>query len=138
MFYRIAADAVVSFHLLFILFVLFGGLLVLRWRWLTWLHLPAATWGVLVEVLHLECPLTRWENLFRQAAGQGGYGGGFIEHYLIPLIYPAGLTPTIQLLLGSIVLLLNLTVYLRIYRTRRPQAAFQSPCGETARRPPSD
>ncbi len=118
MFYRIAADAVVSFHLLFILFVLFGGLLVLRWRWLTWLHLPAATWGVLVEVLHLECPLTRWENLFRQAAGQGGYGGGFIEHYLIPLIY--------------------LTVYLRIYRTRRPQAAFQSPCGETARRPPSD
>ncbi|MGY2173132.1 DUF2784 domain-containing protein [Pseudomonas gingeri] len=124
MFYRIAADGLVSFHLLFILFVLFGGLLVLRWRRLIWLHLPAATWGVAVEVLHLECPLTRWENLFRQAAGQGGYGEGFIEHYLIPLIYPAGLTPTLQLGLGALVLLLNLTIYLRVFKTRRLRAAF--------------
>ncbi|WP_338525143.1 DUF2784 domain-containing protein [Pseudomonas batumici] len=124
MFYRIAADGLVSFHLLFILFVLFGGLLVLKWRRLIWLHLPAATWGVAVEVFHLECPLTRWENLFRQAAGQGGYGEGFIEHYLIPLIYPAGLTPTIQLGLGALVLLLNLTVYLHLFKTRRPKAAL--------------
>ncbi len=124
MFYRIAADGLVSFHLLFILFVLFGGLLVLKWRRLIWLHLPAATWGVAVEVFHLECPLTRWENLFRQAAGQGGYGEGFIEHYLIPLIYPAGLTPTIQLGLGALVLLLNLTVYLRLFKTRRLKAAL--------------
>ncbi|NWA05523.1 DUF2784 domain-containing protein [Pseudomonas gingeri] len=124
MFYRIAADGLVSFHLLFILFVLFGGLLVLRWRRLIWLHLPAVTWGVAVEVLHLECPLTRWENLFRQAAGQGGYGEGFIEHYLIPLIYPAGLTPTLQLGLGALVLLLNLTIYLRVFKTRRLRAAF--------------
>ncbi|NVZ24870.1 DUF2784 domain-containing protein [Pseudomonas gingeri] len=124
MFYRIAADGLVSFHLLFILFVLFGGLLVFRWRRLIWLHLPAATWGVAVEVLHLECPLTRWENLFRQAAGQGGYGEGFIEHYLIPLIYPAGLTPTLQLGLGALVLLLNLTIYLRVFKTRRLRAAF--------------
>ncbi|WP_191487791.1 DUF2784 domain-containing protein [Pseudomonas sp. FEN] len=124
MFYRIAADGLVSFHLLFILFVLFGGLLVLRWRRLAWLHLPAASWGVAVEVLHLECPLTRWENLFRQAAGQGGYGEGFIEHYLIPLIYPAGLTPTIQLGLGALVLLLNLTVYLRLFTTRGLKAAL--------------
>ena len=124
MFYRIAADGLVSFHLLFILFVLFGGLLVLKWRRLIWLHLPAATWGVAVEVFHLECPLTRWENLFRQAAGQGGYGEGFIEHYLIPLIYPAGLTPTIQLSLGALVLLLNLTVYLYLFKTRRLKAAL--------------
>jgi len=124
MFYRIAADGLVSFHLLFILFVLFGGLLVLKWRRLIWLHLPAATWGVAVEVFHLECPLTRWENLFRQAAGQGGYGEGFIEHYLIPLIYPAGLTPTIQLGLGALVLLLNLTVYLHLFKTRRLKAAL--------------
>ncbi|WP_158683236.1 DUF2784 domain-containing protein, partial [Pseudomonas gingeri] len=75
-------------------------------------------------VLHLECPLTRWENLFRQAAGQGGYGEGFIEHYLIPLIYPAGLTPTLQLGLGALVLLLNLTIYLRVFKTRRLRAAF--------------
>ncbi|MCU1736722.1 MULTISPECIES: DUF2784 domain-containing protein [unclassified Pseudomonas] len=124
MFYRIAADGLVSFHLLFILFVLFGGLLVLKWRWLIWLHLPAATWGVAVEAFHLECPLTRWENLFRQAAGQSGYGEGFIEHYLIPLIYPAGLTPTIQLGLGALVLLLNLTVYLHLFKTRRLKAAL--------------
>ena len=124
MFYRIAADGLVSFHLLFILFVLFGGLLVLKWRRLIWLHLPAATWGVAVEVFHLECPLTRWENLFRQAAGQGGYGEGFIDHYLIPLIYPAGLTPTIQLGLGALVLLLNLTVYLHLFKTRRLKAAL--------------
>ncbi|MGP0016603.1 DUF2784 domain-containing protein [Pseudomonas sp.] len=124
MFYRIAADGLVSFHLLFILFVLFGGLLVLKWRRLIWLHLPAATWGVAVEVFHLECPLTRWENLFRQAAEQGGYGEGFIEHYLIPLIYPAGLTPTIQLGLGALVLLLNLTVYLHLFKTRRLKAAL--------------
>ena len=124
MFYRIAADGLVSFHLLFILFVLFGGLLVLKWRRLIWLHLPAATWGVIVEVFHLECPLTRWENLFRQAAGQGGYGKGFIEHYLIPLIYPAGLTPTIQLGLGALVLVLNLTVYLHLFKTRRLKAAL--------------
>ncbi|MBV6749970.1 DUF2784 domain-containing protein [Pseudomonas chlororaphis] len=124
MFYRIAADGLVSFHLLFILFVLFGGLLVLKWRRLIWLHLPAATWGVAVEVFHLECPLTRWENLFRQAAGQGGYGEGFIEHYLIPLIYPAGLTPTIQLGLGALVLLLNLAVYLHLFKTRRLKAAL--------------
>ncbi|NWB98436.1 DUF2784 domain-containing protein [Pseudomonas gingeri] len=124
MFYRIAADGLVSFHLLFILFVLFGGLLVLKWRRLIWLHLPAATWGVAVEVFHLECPLTRWENLFRQAAGQGGYGEGFIEHYLIPLIYPARLTPTIQLGLGALVLLLNLAVYLRLFKTRGLKAAL--------------
>ena len=116
MLYRFAADALVLFHLSFILFVLFGGLLLLRWPWLISLHLPAAIWGVAVEVFHMECPLTRWENLLRHAAGQEGYGAGFIEHYLIPVIYPAGLTPGIQLWLGALVLGLNLLVYLRLVR----------------------
>ncbi|UWF51624.1 DUF2784 domain-containing protein [Pseudomonas sp. N3-W] len=119
MLYRIAADGLVLFHLLFILFVLFGGLLVLRWPSLAWLHLPAAAWGVIVEVFHLTCPLTYWENLMREAAGQIGYGGGFIEHYVWPVIYPAGLTPEIQWVLGSVVLAVNVLVYGRLIRLRR-------------------
>lgn len=111
MFWRIAADALVLLHLGFILFVLLGGLLLLRWPRLLCLHLPAVAWGIVVECLHLGCPLTPWENHLRRMAGQAGYEDGFIEHYLIPLIYPAGLTPQIQLWLGSIVLLVNLSVY---------------------------
>lgn len=108
---RLAADALVLLHLAFILLVLFGGLLVLKWRPALFIHLPAMAWGLAVECLHLGCPLTGWENRLRAAAGQAGYPGGFIEHYLWPLIYPAGLTPQIQLLLGMFVLLLNLAVY---------------------------
>lgn len=87
MLWRMAADALVVVHLSFILFVLLGGLLLLRWPRLLWLHLPAVTWGIVVECLHLGCPLTPWENQLRRMAGQAGYEGGFIEHYLIPLIY---------------------------------------------------
>ncbi len=111
MLWRMAADALVLVHLSFILFVLLGGLLLLRWPRLIWLHLPAVAWGIVVECLHLGCPLTPWENQLRRMAGQAGYDGGFIEHYLIPLIYPAGLTPQIQIGLGAIVVLLNLVVY---------------------------
>ncbi|KPW28930.1 Uncharacterized protein ALO59_01955 [Pseudomonas amygdali pv. mellea] len=111
MFYRVAADAVVAFHLLFIVFVLFGGLLVVSRPWLALLHVPAVAWGAAVEFLHLYCPLTPLENTLRRAAGEQGYDGGFVEHYLIPLIYPAGLTPGIQLWLGGIVLLVNVSVY---------------------------
>lgn len=111
MIFRLAADAVVTFHLLFILFVLLGGLLVLRWPWAALLHLPAMIWGAAVEFLHLYCPLTPLENALRSRAGDQGYDGGFIEHYLSPLIYPAGLTPQIQLWLGGIVLLINASVY---------------------------
>lgn len=116
MLYRIAADGLVLFHLLFILFVLGGGLLVLKWRSLCWWHLPAVAWGVAVEVFHLPCPLTGWENQMRRAAGEAGYASSFIEHYLWPLIYPAGLTPDIQLWLGALVLLINLLVYLLLLR----------------------
>ena len=114
--FRLAADAVVLVHLLFILFVLFGGLLVLRWRWVMALHLPAVAWGAAVEFLHLYCPLTPLENQLRQAAGQQGYDGGFIEHYLIPLIYPRGLTAEMQLGFGAVVLVLNIAVYAYVIR----------------------
>jgi len=124
MFYRLAADSVVIIHLLFIVFALFGGLLVLRWRWLIGLHAPALIWGATVEFMHLYCPLTPLENSLRAKAGSQGYDGGFIEHYLIPLIYPAGLTPQIQLWLGSIVLLSNLLIYgwlvSRLWLRRKP------------------
>ncbi|KAE9644044.1 DUF2784 domain-containing protein [Pseudomonas sp. PB106] len=123
MLYRIAADGLVLFHLSFILFVLFGGLLVLKWPRIMCLHLPAAAWGVAVEVLHLTCPLTYWENLMRHAAGQTEYAGGFIEHYVWPIIYPAGLTPQIQLGMGSLVLVLNLLVYGRLIRSWRVRRA---------------
>jgi hypothetical protein len=116
MLYRIAADGLVLFHLLFILFVLGGGLLALKWGQLIAWHLPAVLWGTAVEFFHLPCPLTDWENRLRQAAGDAGLSGGFIEHYLWPIIYPAGLTPGIQLGLGSVVLLVNGLVYLRLIR----------------------
>ena len=116
MWLRLAADTLVVIHLGFILFVLFGGLLLLRWPRLLWLHLPAVAWGATVEFFHLLCPLTPWENQLRQAAGDAGYEGGFIEHYLIPLIYPAGLTPQIQLWLGGVVLLINAAVYVYLLR----------------------
>jgi len=123
MLFRLAADALVLLHLAFILWVLFGGLLVLKWRPALLVHLPALAWGLAVEGLHLECPLTDWENRMRFAAGDAGYHGGFVEHYIWPLIYPAGLTPQIQWLLGAIVLLVNLAIYGYVLgRRRRPTA----------------
>jgi len=107
----LAADAVLLLHLLFIAFALLGGVLVLRWHWLAWLHLPAVLWAVTVESLQWLCPLTPLENALRQAAGQAGYSAGFIEHYLLPIIYPAGLTHAIQLGLAALVVLANLLVY---------------------------
>ena len=121
MFLRLAADILVLLHLAFILLVVFGGLLVLRWRPALLIHLPALAWGLAVECLHLGCPLTHWENRTRSAAGEAGYQGGFVEHYIWPLIYPAGLTPHTQVLMGSIVLLLNLCIYSYVaWRWRRP------------------
>ena len=108
---RLSADAVVVFHLLFIAFAIGGGLLVLRWRWVMGLHLPAVAWAVLVEVMSWPCPLTPLENHFRRRAGRGGYEGGFVEHYLIPVIYPDGLTDEIQFLIGAFVFTVNAVVY---------------------------
>ena len=111
MIYRALADLVLVVHLTFVLFVVLGGLLVLRWPRAAWLHIPAAIWGVLIEYTGWICPLTPLENSFRARGGEMGYSGGFIEHYIQPLLYPAGLTRGTQIALGSFVLLLNLGAY---------------------------
>ena len=109
--YRIAADLLVLFHFAFILFVVLGGFLVFYRRLFSWLHLPTVIWGVLIEFSGWICPLTPWEQSLRIKAGQVGYSGGFVEHYLMPLIYPEALTPEIQFVLGMLVLILNVGVY---------------------------
>ena len=119
MIYGIAAEAVLWLHALFILFAVGGGLLVLRWRWLLWLHLPAAGWAAVVVMAGWVCPLTPIEQMLRTMAGQEGYGGSFIEHYLLLLIYPPGLTRSMQILLGLLVLAVNVTVYVCIWRQQR-------------------
>lgn len=111
---RLAADAVLIGHLLFILFAVFGGALAFRWRWVALMHLPAAAWGFFVEISGRICPLTYLENHLRRAAGQAGYSGSFIEHYLLPIIYPTGLTTDIQYLLAYAVLLTNIMIYGRL------------------------
>lgn len=111
MLFALAADIIMLLHAAFILFVLFGALLIFRFRPLVLLHLPAAIWGIVSEWRGLVCPLTPLENRFRALAHQTGYRGGFIDHYILPLIYPAGLTRNIQFVLGAIVLVLNLLFY---------------------------
>lgn len=121
MFFRLAADAVLTLHLAFIVFVVCGGLLALRWRWVPWLHVPAALWGFFVEITGRICPLTPFENALRVQAGQGDYSGSFVEHYLLPVIYPAGLTRGTQLVLAGVVVAANLVVY--GWRVRRRRSA---------------
>ena len=119
MLYRALADLALLTHLVFIVFVLFGGLLALRWGWVPWIHLPAAAWGVVIELSGWICPLTPLENALRRAAGSAGYSGGFIAHYILPLIYPGGLTRGLQLVLGVVVVVLNVAVYLVVWRRTR-------------------
>lgn len=111
MIYRVVADLLVFLHLAFVVFVLLGGLLVFKWPRLAILHLPAVVWGVLLEVYGWRCPLTPWEQQLRQLAGGPGYTGGFIENYLLPVLYPPGLTPPTQLMLAGFVVVVNLLVY---------------------------
>ena len=113
---HIAATTIALLHLAFILFVLFGAFLVLRWPRLMWMHLPAAIWGVLIEFAGWWCPLTRWENHFLRAAGRAGYDNGFVAHYIMPIIYPAGLTRGLEIAIGLFVLVLNAAVYVRVFR----------------------
>lgn len=116
MLYRVLADAVVVIHALFVVFVVLGGLAVLRWPRLAWAHLPAAAWGALIEFAGWICPLTPLEKRLRLLAGQAAYEDGFIEHYLLPILYPPGLTRGTQVVLGLVVLAINLAVYALLSR----------------------
>lgn len=113
--YRILADLTLILHAAFILFVLFGGLLCLHHKRWAWLHLPAACWGIWVEWAGWICPLTPLENHFRKLAFDQAYSGGFIEHHLTKLIYPQNLTVALQVLLGTVVILINVAVYVFIW-----------------------
>jgi hypothetical protein len=106
-------------HLAFVLFVVLGGLLVLRWPRIAWLHLPAAIWGVLIEYSGWICPLTPLENSFRARGGEIGYSGSFIEHYIRAVLYPAGLTRATQVALGTLLLILNLAAYSVVISRKR-------------------
>ncbi len=112
---KLLADIILITHLTFILFVIFGGLLVFYKRWFAWLHLPMALWGAMVNIVGWVCPLTPLENKYRTAAGQAGYDTGFVEHYIAPLVYPEGLTHELGLMVGGFVIVWNIVVYSLIY-----------------------
>jgi hypothetical protein len=116
--YRIGADIIMLLHILFIFFVVFGSLLALYRKWIIWLHIPVVLWGVAIEVIGWICPLTPLENALRRAAGRDGYSGGFVEHYLISIIYPDGLTRGGQLVLAGLIIVVNILLY-GIVLTRR-------------------
>lgn len=120
MFYRVLADVVLLFHLAFILFVVLGSLLVWRLPRLAWLHLPAVMWAGLIEISGHVCPLTPLENHLRQLSGEAGYHGGFVEHYLLPIIYPQALSREMQIGLGIAVIAINIVAYTVLHqRTKR-------------------
>ena len=114
MLYRRLADLVVLLHFGFVLFVVLGGLLALRRPRLAWVQLPCAAWGVLIEYVGWVCPLTPLENLLRRRGGEATYRGGFVEHYIAGVLYPAGLGRTGPILLGTLVLVVNLAIYARL------------------------
>jgi hypothetical protein len=124
--YGLAADAVVAVHFLFVLFVGAGGLLLIRWPRLAWLHLPCAIWGAAISFGGWICPLTPLEVRFRVLAGQGGYAGGFIEHYLVPILYPAALTREMQFGIGAGVLVINAVAYAIVFARRKSRADRRS------------
>ena len=121
MIYRLLADATVVLHLGFVLFVIGGGILVWRHPRLAWLHVPAALWGALIEFAGWVCPLTPLENWLREQGGQQAYAASFVEHYLIPVLYPESLTRVVQWVLGGLVLLVNVIFYALILRRRVAQ-----------------
>lgn len=118
MLYRLAADRLLVLHLAFVAFALLGGLLVAWKPRLLILHLPAAAWAFYVELADRGCPLTRWEQQLRTWSGEAGYSEGFIEHYLLPVLYPAWLNLPVQYVLAGVVLLANLLIYAWVWRRR--------------------
>ncbi len=123
--YAVLADLVVIVHFLFVSFVVFGGVLAIRCKHLVWVHLPAAGWGIFIELAGFGCPLTPLENWLRHRAGQRGYAGGFLEHYLLPILYPQGLTRGSQIALGTALLAFNGLVYWRVMARRRRGPTIQ-------------
>ncbi|MGK2962552.1 MAG: DUF2784 domain-containing protein [Gemmatimonadaceae bacterium] len=119
MIYRVLADAVLILHLAFVVFVVIGGFLLRWWPKLVWLHVPVAIWGVLIEFAGWICPLTPLENSLRHRGGQAGYEGGFIDNYIMPVLYPIGLTRNVQYALGLFALLINVVAYTLYFRRRR-------------------
>jgi Na+-transporting NADH:ubiquinone oxidoreductase subunit NqrB len=120
MVYRFLADLILVLHFCYVLFAIFGGLLVLRRRWMWKFHLPALVWGFIVQYFVWICPLTNWENYFRELSGQAGYEGGFIEYYISAILYPGIITPQIHLFMAISLVVFNLLVYSYIiWRVRR-------------------
>jgi hypothetical protein len=125
--YAVLADLVLVAHVAFVLFVVSGGMLALKWRRAAWVHVPAAAWGVAIEVAGWICPLTPLEHRLRELAGEAPCRGDFIARYLLPVIYPEGLTREIQIALGLAALLVNAGIYGWVIRRRRSQRERSSP-----------
>lgn len=117
--YRLLADLVLVAHAAFVAFVVLGGLVVLRWPRVAWVHLPVVAWGAGIEFMGGLCPLTPLENHWRRLAGEQGYGGGFVEHYLLAALYPEGLTRGVQLALGLLVIAVNAALYALILSRKK-------------------
>jgi hypothetical protein len=124
--FRLLADATVVIHLLFVAFVVCGGLLVLRWPRVAWAHLPAAAWGAWIEFAGWICPLTPLENWLRLQGGSTTYTTSFVERYILPVLYPASLSRDIQSTLGAMVVLVNAVVYVLILRSRRKRRSISN------------
>lgn len=123
---RLAADAILLLHAAFILFVLYGAALSIWWHWIPFVHLPAVAWGIFVELTGRVCPLTPLENSLRVRAGQSGYSDSFIEHYILDIIYPAGLTDGVQLALAGVVVVVNIVIYSWLLHRWRHRATGQA------------
>ena len=139
MVFRITADLVLLLHLAFIAFVVLGGLLAFRYRWIVYLHVPAAAWGAFIEISGRICPLTILENSLRRSAGESGYAESFVEHYLMPVIYPPGLNRNVQFTIAGIVVVANIVIYgWLLYRSgnhrRSCRGSHESDIGRVARR----
>lgn len=119
MIYRLLADLVLILHAGFVVFVMLGAFLVLRWPRIAWIHVPVVLWGAGIEFLGGVCPLTPLENHWRRLSGELGYPGGFIDHYVVSLLYPDGLTRQMQFTIGALVLVVNVAVYAWVLRRRR-------------------
>lgn len=119
MVFQLLADMVLGAHFLFVVFAMLGALLLIRWPWVIWGHLPAVGWAAWIEFSGKICPLTPLENALRIRGGGSGYAGDFVGHYILGLLYPDGLTRRIQIVLGALVLVINLAIYGYVFLWRK-------------------